>query len=349
MPFNYDYCHSSGTGPAEQHDPQQQVEQVVSQHSGEFRDCSLPTRSYYCCILGSASEKDGVPCTHGPVINASHWSCCGRRDKDAPCGMASGEAPRQHSFAISSCRICRKCSTCSGYGPKCCRVTETDRSQDKGQACGCGSGCSGCLNCGLCRACCKAAPTSSPQSSCRGPLHLVVGDKIWAEWKKNGGTIYRGTIAASRVNPETGSGSYDVRYDDGDFDQCVNPIRVHLVAPASARDPGQRLSQLLSALSSDSSASEQASLPILLGQTRGIRELLLGLSSGSLSSGETKKEPLPSTPQQQQQQQQQGGHEFEVLVASEMLDQLSSKLLLLPGQGCHGGRGLFADYDPMSE
>ena len=65
-----------------------------------------------------------------------------------------------HAFSQKLCRICIKCGYCTGYGKSCVRVAGRDRSCDKGRDCGCGTGCPGCMHCGMCKKCC--ADTSAP-------------------------------------------------------------------------------------------------------------------------------------------------------------------------------------------
>ena len=58
-----------------------------------------------------------------------------------------------HDYYNDLCKICTSCAACTGYGSGCFRCGSNDRSNDKGKACGCGSGKSGCRKCGVCDKC----------------------------------------------------------------------------------------------------------------------------------------------------------------------------------------------------
>jgi len=240
-----------------------------------------------------------------------------------------------------------------------------DRGQERGGVCGCGNGCPGCLQCGLCKSCCKESGVAA-SGVCKGPLHLPIGAKIFCEWRREGGQIFAGIISDRRLDAETGQGGYNVRYDDGDFDQDVGPIRIHVSSPApeaqgdasasSSAKGGdtmaQRLSQLMSVLTNDSLLTDPAALPFLLGQSRGIRELLLGgaLSSSPTSStdssGAQHQTKMSETPSQRGGADKMAGHERKTLYQSmppnEILEHLAMHSL-----HCNSGfkRGLFSDYD----
>ena len=63
-----------------------------------------------------------------------------------------------HEQYHGQCMICRNCFFCTGYGRSCINCRSKDRSDDAGEACGCGGGQSGCRKCGMCRTCCKSLP-----------------------------------------------------------------------------------------------------------------------------------------------------------------------------------------------
>ncbi len=56
-------------------------------------------------------------------------------------------------------------SFCTGYGQKCCRCGDIDRSADRGRRCGCGVGRSGCKDCGVCESCGAQVPCNPPAPS----------------------------------------------------------------------------------------------------------------------------------------------------------------------------------------
>jgi len=57
----------------------------------------------------------------------------------------------KHRWEHQQCMVCTVCSECTGYGNSCISSARPDRLP--GQPCGCGSGDSGCAECGSCRAC----------------------------------------------------------------------------------------------------------------------------------------------------------------------------------------------------
>jgi len=56
-----------------------------------------------------------------------------------------------HKWGHKVCMICKFCGFCTGYGPGCCNEGLPGR--EPGGECGCGSGDSGCSECGCCRVC----------------------------------------------------------------------------------------------------------------------------------------------------------------------------------------------------
>ncbi|KAK4298747.1 hypothetical protein Pmani_028926 [Petrolisthes manimaculis] len=60
-------------------------------------------------------------------------------------------APGRHRWVRDHCLVCTICHECTGYGPAC--VSSGRPNRNSGQPCGCGSGDSGCAECGCCRAC----------------------------------------------------------------------------------------------------------------------------------------------------------------------------------------------------
>ncbi len=59
--------------------------------------------------------------------------------------------PGKHTWKHDLCMICTVCIECTGYGASCVSANQPDR--NPGATCGCGSGDSGCAECGCCRAC----------------------------------------------------------------------------------------------------------------------------------------------------------------------------------------------------
>src|SRR5690349_11985412 len=59
------------------------------QHSGIWRE-HMRNR-YFCCI--TPTDDDGPACTHGDVIKADHWSCCGNPIKSSSCQRPPSRFP----------------------------------------------------------------------------------------------------------------------------------------------------------------------------------------------------------------------------------------------------------------
>eukprot|EP00095_Tigriopus_kingsejongensis_P005847 maker-scaffold697_size109876-snap-gene-0.24 protein:Tk05847 transcript:maker-scaffold697_size109876-snap-gene-0.24-mRNA-1 annotation:"e3 ubiquitin-protein ligase mycbp2 isoform x1" len=57
----------------------------------------------------------------------------------------------QHKWKHDQCMVCVVCGECTGYGSSCVSSGRPDR--NAGMLCGCGSGDSGCSECGVCRTC----------------------------------------------------------------------------------------------------------------------------------------------------------------------------------------------------
>ena len=58
---------------------------------------------------------------------------------------------RHHRWKHDKCMVCSFCGECTGYGSVCVSADRPDR--NPGTLCGCGSGDSGCAECGVCRNC----------------------------------------------------------------------------------------------------------------------------------------------------------------------------------------------------
>jgi E3 ubiquitin-protein ligase MYCBP2 len=57
----------------------------------------------------------------------------------------------KHKYGKGNCKVCSICGYCTGYGPGCCNTHTGERLP--GSDCGCGSGDSGCSECGACQIC----------------------------------------------------------------------------------------------------------------------------------------------------------------------------------------------------
>ena len=57
----------------------------------------------------------------------------------------------KHKWKHDQCMVCAICGECTGYGSHCVSSGRPDR--NPGMLCGCGSGDSGCAECGCCRTC----------------------------------------------------------------------------------------------------------------------------------------------------------------------------------------------------
>eukprot|EP00058_Branchiostoma_floridae_P002865 XP_002588353.1 hypothetical protein BRAFLDRAFT_81492 [Branchiostoma floridae] len=59
--------------------------------------------------------------------------------------------PGTHVWKMERCMVCTVCGECTGYGASC--VSSGMPGRNPGTACGCGSGDSGCSECGICKSC----------------------------------------------------------------------------------------------------------------------------------------------------------------------------------------------------
>ena len=109
------------------------------------RDFTGASRDAAAAAVANQSTDDGNDGASDPedVVGAS--------------GSAAAQAlfsicPRdKHSWKHDLCMVCVLCGECTGYGPGCVSAGRPDR--NPGTTCGCGSGDSGCSECGVCRAC----------------------------------------------------------------------------------------------------------------------------------------------------------------------------------------------------
>ena len=72
-------------------------------------------------------------------------------DSDQPVGFYSICNRDKHRWRHDQCMVCVLCGECTGYGSTCVSAGRPDR--NPGMHCGCGSGDSGCAECGVCRMC----------------------------------------------------------------------------------------------------------------------------------------------------------------------------------------------------
>lgn len=72
-------------------------------------------------------------------------------EQDSAGGLYSLCNREKHKWKHDQCMVCVLCGECTGYGSSCVSSGRPDR--NPGMFCGCGSGDSGCSECGICRAC----------------------------------------------------------------------------------------------------------------------------------------------------------------------------------------------------
>uniref|UniRef100_T1JCF5 RCR-type E3 ubiquitin transferase n=1 Tax=Strigamia maritima TaxID=126957 RepID=T1JCF5_STRMM len=89
--------------------------------------------------------------------------------------------PGRHKWKHDQCMVCTVCGECTGYGAGCISNGRPDR--NPGLACGCGSGDSGCADCGCCRVCAREnmdqdADVAIAEGSAGGLLNMKVRDMI---------------------------------------------------------------------------------------------------------------------------------------------------------------------------
>uniref|UniRef100_S4RQI1 Uncharacterized protein n=1 Tax=Petromyzon marinus TaxID=7757 RepID=S4RQI1_PETMA len=88
--------------------------------------------------------------------------------------------PGAHTWKMEQCMVCTVCGECTGYGSSCVSSGRAERAP--GTLCGCGSGDSGCAECGCCKAC--ARELDGQEARQRGildavkemiPLDIIIG------------------------------------------------------------------------------------------------------------------------------------------------------------------------------
>jgi hypothetical protein len=194
MPFNFDCLNQDTSKP--------------TPHRGEWRNCVVGTpgaRSFYCVILKTPSENDGLMCTHatlqGAAKKSSHWSCCGSTEetsvncsKPSVGGRAAptksstvsgssskpkgGSASKrvdssasrgEHEFHEDVTTLCTRCGQCTGFGPLCVNAAQHQADELTGNSFGNNGGSCGCgpglSGCTHCGMCRQCARSAS----CSGP------------------------------------------------------------------------------------------------------------------------------------------------------------------------------------
>ncbi len=84
-------------------------------------------------------------------------------EPEAAVGAGSKFSTCKHNFVDERCRICPQCMLCTGVGASCYRSSLPDKIA--GALCGCGAGNSGCVLCGICKACDKAMQAQKDKSA----------------------------------------------------------------------------------------------------------------------------------------------------------------------------------------
>ncbi|XP_069950165.1 E3 ubiquitin-protein ligase MYCBP2 isoform X3 [Cherax quadricarinatus] len=118
-------------------------------------------------FVPQVKEGTGMSMSVGPA---------GEEEVDDEDGVESEEGgesgmcpPGRHRWVRDHCLVCTVCHECTGYGAACVSSGRPDR--NSGQPCGCGSGDSGCAECGCCRACADEIEGDSDQD----PFSLMQG------------------------------------------------------------------------------------------------------------------------------------------------------------------------------
>lgn len=124
---------------------------------GHFQKCS---GSYgHRDVDGTGYWRPG-PCpedlSHSPESPNTSWCSEACERFIAPAGrggaVSAGSISTGHDITEGvQCVICSNCSFCSGYGAKCVNCVGKNRSDDKGNICGCGHGRGSCRGCGMCK------------------------------------------------------------------------------------------------------------------------------------------------------------------------------------------------------
>ncbi|XP_076065953.1 MYC binding protein highwire isoform X3 [Oratosquilla oratoria] len=116
-----------------------------------------------------AKETTGMSMSVGPAGDEEVEEDDGGESEDgAEVGMCP---PGRHRWVRDLCLVCMYCHECTGYGAVC--VSSGRPNRNPGQPCGCGSGDSGCSECGCCRTCADELPGAEGDQ--QDPFSLMNG------------------------------------------------------------------------------------------------------------------------------------------------------------------------------
>ncbi len=98
------------------------------------KEANIPNADNEASGVSTSNDADGETCSD--TEGEGFYSICGRG---------------KHSWKHDQCMVCVLCGECTGYGSSCVSSCRPDR--NPGTLCGCGSGDSGCADCGVCMTC----------------------------------------------------------------------------------------------------------------------------------------------------------------------------------------------------
>lgn len=101
----------------------------------------------------------------------------------------------KHRWRHDQCMVCVLCGECTGYGSTCVSAGRPDR--NPGMHCGCGSGDSGCAECGVCRMC-----AGDYDVAIDGAVGAAVDAAVGAAVQEGGGQDMRPTADLQQSMPE---------------------------------------------------------------------------------------------------------------------------------------------------
>ncbi|XP_035682944.1 E3 ubiquitin-protein ligase MYCBP2-like isoform X1 [Branchiostoma floridae] len=145
--------------------------------------------------------------------------------------------PGTHVWKMERCMVCTVCGECTGYGASC--VSSGMPGRNPGTACGCGSGDSGCSECGICKSCAgeddpnrqsKMKELAQLKKLLPGCVDVMIGRLQKTADQKKDKVVKKLLKATSNVKAKAADG-----YASDDRDQERDPGKLAMTAPGQVK------------------------------------------------------------------------------------------------------------------
>ena len=100
-------------------------------------------------------QPQGLVISHVPMPNPANIKKTKKTTKGRIRTSEGNDIEHVDEEFVDTCRVCKECFNCTGWGAMCIMHRGKDRRSDGGKPCGCKTGDGGCADCGRCWLCCK--------------------------------------------------------------------------------------------------------------------------------------------------------------------------------------------------